>query len=755
MAAGLIALLALVSAHHEPVQAQSSGLSDYYGLNFVQPSDPWMRLARESGAGVVRWQFNWRDIEPSRGNWNWGGTDNAIAAWNNARLEVDAILHNPPDDAKRTPGGLVPTNINLPWDHPDNRWGRFCHEFANRYRGKVSSYEVWNEPDLDQFWEGSAQEYYYLLRSCYMGIRAADPTTPVVMAGMALLIDKQFFPDVLGYIVNDPNAAANNFYFDVANVHMYVSPELVYTLTLNMRNTLSRYGLGYKPVWITETNIPLRGAGIAPDYPFWRYATQDEAAWYVLQAASNAQAAGAEKLMFFRLADDGMEEAYGLVSGDGTVRPSYQALQLATALMHDIVEAQREVRSGVVITTMRRADGARIVTMYSVTGVTVDLDIPAEKSVGVLINAVGGHSTITPDEDGNYTVTLLPARGRDFSRLEDYSVGGPPLVIVEYDDEGPVTSLTAETSPDDSTQALIRWGGDDGQYGTGVATYDVEVSQNDGSWFTWRSQTTETEGTYDLSSGGTYAFRVRATDNAGNVGNYSDTASVKLVGRLNAQVVNLRGQPVPYARVELADGSLHDADANGIVSLETTQGSIVPKLVDGSAQGTLSPPPVVVGLGESINVQWVLRPRENLISNGDFSRNIRGWTLNGAGDGEIVDLETKQGRVLRLHGARRPWGLPGAWTTITLPAGMTEAVLSFSYRLPVEGPRLWVRIVTPDGQQVALWQTNTATMSFKSVWMDLGAYTGQTVEIRFELWGEKGTSGTAEIDDVIVANVPR
>jgi hypothetical protein len=39
--------------------------------------------------------------------------------------------------------------------------------------------------------------------------------------------------------------------------------------------------------------------------------------------------------------------------------------------------------------------------------------------------------------------------------------------------------------------------------------------------------------------------------------------------------------------------------------------------------------------------------------------------------------------------------------------------------------------------------------------MDLGAYNGQTVEIRFELWGEKGTSGTAEIDDVIVANMPR
>lgn len=753
LAAGLILLLAL--AGRPSVAAQSPGLSPYYGLNFVQPAEPWLALARQSGAGVVRWQFNWRDIEPSRGNWNWGVTDGAIRAWNNAGLSIHAILHNPPDDAKQNPTGLVPTNIHLPWDHPDNRWGHFCNEFAARYRGQIGSYEIWNEPDLDSFWEGTPQEYYYVLRSCYMGIRAADPSTPISMAGMAMLIEPEFFPELLSIIVNDPNAAANNYYFDVANVHMYVSPELVYSLTLDMKRTLSLYGLGSKPVWITETNIPLRGAGIAPDYPFWRYATQDEAAWYVLQAASNAYAAGADKLMFFRLADDGMEEAFGLVGGDGQIRPSYQALQLATTIMRDIVEAQREVRSGVVITTLRRADGARIVTMYSVTGVTVDLKIPAEKSAGVLINAVGGHSTIEPGEDGSYTVTLLPARGRNLSRLEDYSVGGPPLVIVEYDDEGPLASLSAETLPDDATRALVRWQGDDGEYGTGVSAFDVEVSQNGGTWFTWRSQTTDVEGIYDLSGGGTYAFRVRATDNAGNLGNYSEEASVKLVGRLDAQIVNLRGQPVPFARVELADGSLHDADASGHIILETTQGSIEPELVDGSAHGTLHPPPVEVTLGEVVSVTWALRPSQNLLDNGNFERNLRDWTLTAQFDGGIVDLQTEQGKVLRLHGGRRPWGAPGASTVVDLPGQMTDAVLSFAYRMPVADQRLRVRLVTADGQQVTVWQTGETTLTFERVSVDIGAFAGQTVDLRFELWGEKGVSGTAEIDDVIVTGVPK
>ena len=34
--------------------------------------------------------------------------------------------------------------------------------------------EVWNEPDLREFWTGSADQYYTLLKGCYQAIKAAD-----------------------------------------------------------------------------------------------------------------------------------------------------------------------------------------------------------------------------------------------------------------------------------------------------------------------------------------------------------------------------------------------------------------------------------------------------------------------------------------------------------------------------------------------------------------------------------------------------
>ncbi|MBN1119927.1 MAG: hypothetical protein JXJ17_02525 [Anaerolineae bacterium] len=728
---------------------------DFYGINFIAPEEPWLTLARESGAGVVRWQFNWHEHEPTQGNWTWERSDTIIPIWNDAGISVHAIMHGPPEYAKANPGsGLMPININLPWNHPQNYWGNFCYSFANRYRGQIGSYEIWNEPDLDIYWEGTAQQYFQVMKTCYQAIKAADPNVPVSMAGMALLLERDFFPEVVRLASLDPEGARNNYYFDAANIHMYISPELVYELTVETRGVLNRYGMGDKPIWITETAIPLRGLGIAPDYPYWRYATEDEAAWYFLQAVGNAYAAGADRLMWFRLADDNMDEAYGLLTLNAEIRPAYEAMQLATSLIYDIVEARREVREGVVITQMRRADGARIITMYSVTGVTVDLDIEAEAEAGVLINPLGGYSTIKPDGDNNYNVRLLPARDRNFSRMEDYTVGGPPQIIIEYDWEGPETSLTVTKDPDDPARVLVRWEGDDGEYGTGVDTYDVLVSHNYGEWKTWQAETTEQEAIYEMAEGGLYRFRARATDNAGNIGDYSEAGKASLVGLLEARIVNLRDQPVPYATVQLDDGTLRQADQNGVVLIELLDGMHVFPIVEGGGQGAAAPPPVIIELTEKTTVTWMLLPRLNIVPNGAFTLGLQGWEVFAGTDAQVVDLGTSQGNILRLRGERRPWGSPAVSAIIPIPSEMTSPVLSFLYRMPAGEQTLTLRVLQGDDQQV-LWQTGASSVDFERVWLDLSPYAGQPVELRFELYGAKGAgAGIAEIDNVILGNVP-
>ncbi len=728
--------------------------ADFYGLNFIHPSTAWMALGRGSGAGTVRWQFNWRDHEPSPGSWTWELSDQQMAAWRAGGLRVHAILHNPPDWARANPGGLVPISFSGAWNQPDNTWGRFCHAFAQRYRGQIASYEVWNEPDLNQYWEGTAEQYFALLRSCYQAIKAADPAVPVAMAGMALLVERNFMPTVIRLAAEDPQGPANNYFFDAAAIHMYADPELVYSLTTYTRRVLNTYGLADKPIWITETNVALRGYGRFIDGD-WGHVSEQEQAWYVLQAVSNAFAAGAERLMLFRLADDDMDEAFGLVRNDGSRRPSYTALQTASSLMYDIVEAWREVRGGVILTEMRRADGARIVSLYSKAGTALNIDVRAEQGAAILVNAAGEAEAIQA-RDGVYTLSLPPARGRDLTRAGEYAVGGPVLIVVEQDTQPPRAVAEVLPVPGDRERVVVRWSGDDGASGSGVAAYEVQVSLNGGPWETWGAGVTDLQTVYDISAGGSFSFRVRAVDRAGNLGEYSlpVTASLSPVGTLTLRITDLRGQPVPYARVSLSDGTLHDADAQGVVRITAPPGPLRVVRIDGSAQGALEPSASLeIRVEEEIASDWLLLPLQNLAQNGEFDFGSQGWWWSAPGD-VAARRGGERGSVLALQGGRRPWGHPAAALTVDIPPGWSAGLLSFHYRLLEAGSTLRVRAATQEGQ-ATLWQSSRPSASFARAWVDLADFEGQRVMIFFELAGEKGgVEGRAEIDSVIIGNVP-
>jgi hypothetical protein len=331
------------------------------------------------------------------------------------------------------------------------------------------------------------------------------------------------------------------------------------------------------------------------------------------------------------------------------------------------------------------------------------------------------------------------------------------LIIVELDRTPPTTSVEILSLPHDKAHVMVRWRGNDGRFGTGIAKYDVEVSVEGGSWQLLQTETTETQAIYDVSSGGTFAFRARAADRVGNIGEFSEPAStsLRLVGALVAKIIDLRGQEVPSARIELADGSLYDADANGLARIELPPGTVEFALVDGSRQGQANPAPVEIVLNEETIVTWMLMPLQNLIEEGDFENGLGDWYGVSPGDIQQTDTDDPQHpTVLRLNGRRYPWGSPAASLMLDVPAGLDGGVLSFYYRLPGDGQVLRLRIIT-DQQQLTLWQTNTMSESFTRIWVDLSSYGGQKIDLRYELWGAKGSpTSAAEIDDVVFGNVP-
>jgi len=85
----------------------------------------------------------------------------------------------------------------------------------------------------------------------------------------------------------------------------------------------------------------------------------------------------------------------------------------------------------------------------------------------------------------------------------------------------PTTSSVQPLPPDSFLDFPVSWTGQDDTGGSGVGSFDVYVSANNGPWTLWLTNTPLTSATYFGAPNVTYAFYVTATDNVGNQQTYA------------------------------------------------------------------------------------------------------------------------------------------------------------------------------------------------------------------------------------------
>jgi len=127
------------------------------------------------------------------------------------------------------------------------------------------------------------------------------------------------------------------------------------------------------------------------------------------------------------------------------------------------------------------------------------------------------------------------------------NVAGVPLTVTR-DVASPTAVLTVAKRSSRVT-LTVAWGGEDGT-GAGVATYDVQVREDEGGWTDWLTGTGQTQGEYVGQYGHRYGFRVRATDRVSNTGDWvegtSFLARVTKYYAFNGQRVAMREGDVVY-----------------------------------------------------------------------------------------------------------------------------------------------------------------------------------------------------------------
>jgi hypothetical protein len=251
-------------------------------------------------AGAVRlWdaKVSWRRVQPTPTTFTWDVLDAAVA---NAKAigatEITYTVGVVPMWAASNlrPAIYGPGTAAHPTDDAD--YLRFVTAVAARYRGRISSYELWNEPNLKDFYNGTPQQLAELVERAAAAIRAVDPAATIVapsaVVGPAGPADRGFFRQFARELER------RGWPVDAVSVHLYVPADRgpdtrARYLRASQRWFADRGWTG--PMWDTETSYGDRREGA----PIRRVYTGTTAATYVARTYIDSMRHGVPRVFWY------------------------------------------------------------------------------------------------------------------------------------------------------------------------------------------------------------------------------------------------------------------------------------------------------------------------------------------------------------------------------------------------------------------------------------------------------------------------
>lgn len=270
--------------------------------------------AHQLGTRWVREEFTASRLHSStRGQYWWSDYDRIVNEERRAGLHILGLL-----DYSNTwsygDHGTMP--------HQDMRrlsadFARYAYDVVRHFRGRVSDWEVWNEPNLDTFWHPSpdASDYATLLTAASRAVKRGDRHAKVVLAGTSG-VDLSFIREVTRHTHS----------FDIVAVHPYRGlPESSF-----LKQVRALRGL-HKPIWFSEIGWAA-GKGCDSCYG------EAEQARYLVRFYALAAAAGIQRVFWYDLRDDphspsDPEAHFGLLRRDLSGKPSFAAYAYLARLL--------------------------------------------------------------------------------------------------------------------------------------------------------------------------------------------------------------------------------------------------------------------------------------------------------------------------------------------------------------------------------------------------------------------------------------
>jgi len=262
-------------------------------------------LIARLGVSTVRLEFPWFLIEPRRGTYDWRRSDRIVRTVTRAHLKLQPVLVWTPRWAGKTPA-TPPTAASF---------SRFAQAFARRYRASIRHIELWNEPDLARYWNGTQAQYVRrVLVPGYRAIKRGNPRARVILGGPS------FADEAWLHRIYDLGGGRS---FDVAAFHDYSGDLSILEHARVVKAVLRAYGDARKPVWLGEFGFEepgtddLRHAALL-EQVLTRPAPIAMAQWYTLRDDYPATCCPVQTVE---------ESTFGLLTGDLRPKRSYGTLR--------------------------------------------------------------------------------------------------------------------------------------------------------------------------------------------------------------------------------------------------------------------------------------------------------------------------------------------------------------------------------------------------------------------------------------------
>jgi hypothetical protein len=333
------------------------------------------------------------------GAWNPSYLDSQVALDQAAGATPELIVdYTPPCLATDPPNGVNPNYTPPDIGADQAAWQALVYQMALHEitAEGVRVFEVWNEPNLGQFWTGGLSGYLTLYRDTAQALEEA-----ATQAGVAIEVGGPALGEFNGLDTSWITALAsyvetNHLPLDFVSWHLYannpdlgpsdsfanglcvtgtppaglpcynpdLSADLYAQQTQAVRTALAPY-TGVDPLlWIDEWNINA-GEDARTDGPY--------GAAFVAAVLDQAEGAGLDRMSFFDTADNGSDptQNWGLLQADLTPKPAYFAMQmwhqLTGSLLPVTVHSKGSGTTGVGAVASSGPDGTLHVMVYNFT----------------------------------------------------------------------------------------------------------------------------------------------------------------------------------------------------------------------------------------------------------------------------------------------------------------------------------------------------------------------------------------------------